>query len=114
MQVQTVTGPDGQPAGAGSAAPTPGGPAATAGLQAHDVIIKVNRTATPDTETLAAVLAGLRPGQQVPVAVTRAGPQRDLALAMVCNRGTGTPIGDLRLAALGATLARAPGLRPPR
>ena len=41
-------------------------------------------------------------------------PQRDLALAMVCNRGTGPPIGDLRLAALGATLARAPGLRPPR
>jgi CubicO group peptidase (beta-lactamase class C family) len=43
-----------------------------------------------------------------------ADPQRDLALAMVCNRGTGTPIGDLRLAELGATLARAPGIRPPR
>lgn len=44
---------------------------AALGVPAGDVIIKVNRTATPDTETLAAVLAGLRPGQQVPVAVTR-------------------------------------------
>jgi S1-C subfamily serine protease len=70
--VQTVTGPNGQPAGAGIAAVIPGGPAANAGLQAGDVITKVNGTATPDTETLAAVLAGLRPGQQVPVTVTRA------------------------------------------
>jgi CubicO group peptidase (beta-lactamase class C family) len=41
-----------------------------------------------------------------------ADPHRDLALAMVCNRGTGTPIGDLRLAELGATVGRAPGARP--
>jgi S1-C subfamily serine protease len=72
VQVQTVTGPGGQPAGVSIATVTPGGPAASAGLQAGDVITKVNRTATPDTETLATVLAGLRPGQQVPVTVTRA------------------------------------------
>jgi CubicO group peptidase (beta-lactamase class C family) len=30
-----------------------------------------------------------------------ADPGRDLAVAMVCNRGTGTPIGDLRLMRLG-------------
>ena len=71
VSVQTVTGPDGQPAGAGIAAVTPGGPAAKAGLQAGDVITAVNGTATPDTETLAAVLAGLQPGQQVSVSVTR-------------------------------------------
>ena len=65
VRVQTVTGPDGQPAGAGIAAVTPGGPAAKAGLQPGDVITAVNGTATPDTETLAAVLAGLQPGQQV-------------------------------------------------
>lgn len=29
-----------------------------------------------------------------------ADPTRDLAVAMVCNRGTGTPVGDLRLARL--------------
>ena len=40
-----------------------------------------------------------------------ADPRRDLALAMVCNRGTGTPIGDLRLAQLGSALVRAPGAR---
>ena len=51
---------------------TPGGPAAKAGLQAGDVITKVNETATPDTETLATVLAGLRPGQQVSVSITKA------------------------------------------
>jgi S1-C subfamily serine protease len=71
VQVQTVTGPNGQPAGVGIAVVTPGGPAATAGLRAGDVITKVNGTPTPDTETLAAVLAGLRPGQQVPVTITR-------------------------------------------
>jgi S1-C subfamily serine protease len=72
VRVQTVTGPDGQPAGVGIAAVTPGGPAAKAGLQPGDVITAVNGTATPDTEALAAVLAGLRPGQQVPLSVTKA------------------------------------------
>jgi S1-C subfamily serine protease len=72
VSVQTVTGPDGQPAGAGVAAVTPGSPAAKAGLQPGDVITAVNGTATPDTETLAAVLAGLQPGQQVTVSVTKA------------------------------------------
>ena len=71
VKVQTVTRPNGQPAGVGIAAVTPGGPAAKAGLQPGDVIIKVNGTATPDTETLAAVLAGLRPEQQVPVTITK-------------------------------------------
>ena len=73
VRVQTVTGPDGQPAGAGIAAVTPGGPAARAGLQPGDVITAVNGTATPDSQTLAAVLAGLQPGQQVTVSVTKAG-----------------------------------------
>ena len=61
VRVQTVTEPDGQPAGAGIATVTPGGPAAKAGLQPGEVITAVNGTATPDTETLTAVLAGLQP-----------------------------------------------------
>jgi S1-C subfamily serine protease len=61
-----------KPAGAGIAAVTPGGPAAKAGLQPGDVITAVNGTATPDTETLATVLAGLQPGQQVSLSVTKA------------------------------------------
>ena len=72
VSVQAVTGPDGQPAGVGIAAVTPGGPAAKAGLQPGDVITAINGTATPDTETLAAVLASLQPGQQVTVSVTKA------------------------------------------
>jgi S1-C subfamily serine protease len=56
----------------GIAAVKPGGPAATAGLQAGDVITKVNGTATPGTETLAAVLAGPRPRQEVPVTIAKA------------------------------------------
>jgi len=71
VRVQTVTGPDGQPAGAGIATVTPGGPAAKAGLQPGEVITAVNGTATPDTETLTAVLAGLQPGQQVSLSVTK-------------------------------------------
>ena len=72
VRVQTVTGPDGQPSGVAIAAVSPGGPAAKAGLQPGDVITAVNGTATPDTEALAAVLAGLQPGQQVPLSVTKA------------------------------------------
>jgi S1-C subfamily serine protease len=71
VRVQTVTGPDGQPADAGIAAMTPGSPAANAGLQPGDVITAVNGTATPDSRTLAAVMAGLRPGQQVTVSLTK-------------------------------------------
>ena len=48
-----------------------GGPAATAGITTGDVITEVDGTATPDPATLAEFLAGLKPGQTVPVAVTR-------------------------------------------
>lgn len=41
-----------------------------------------------------------------------ADPSRQLAVAMVCNRGTGTPIGDVRLLRLGtAVMASLQGLR---
>ena len=67
-------GADGQPMPQQSiAAVLPGGPAAKAGLRAGDVINAVNAAATPDTETLAAILANLHPGQQVPVKATTAG-----------------------------------------
>jgi len=47
-----------------------GGPAATAGINTGDVITAVNGTTTTNATTLADVLAGLKPGQQVGVAVT--------------------------------------------
>jgi putative serine protease PepD len=48
---------------------TPGGPAAHAGIRAGELITSVDGTAMPDPATLADVLAGLRPGQVVRVAV---------------------------------------------
>ena len=72
VRVQTVTGPDGQPADVGIATVSPGGPAARAGLEPGDVITAVNGTAIADTETLAAVLASLRPGQEVSLTITKA------------------------------------------
>lgn len=47
------------------------GPAAKAGIQAGDVITKVDGQATPDTSTLNEVLAGLTPGQKVAVDLVR-------------------------------------------
>ena len=49
----------------------PGGPAARAGIAAGELLAAVDGTATPDQATLADVLAGLRPGQTVTVAVVR-------------------------------------------
>ncbi len=69
--VTTVVDTNGQPAGVGVVSVTPGGQAAKAGLKQGDVITAINGTATPDVATLSGVLAGLRPGQTVTVAVTR-------------------------------------------
>jgi S1-C subfamily serine protease len=71
VRVRTVTGTGGQPVGAGIVAVEGGSGAAHAGLRAGEVIIAVGQSATPDTETLAAVLAGLRPGQHVQVTVLK-------------------------------------------
>jgi putative serine protease PepD len=46
-----------------------GGPAAKAGIRAGELVTAVDGAATPDPATLADVLAGLRPGRSVTVAV---------------------------------------------
>jgi S1-C subfamily serine protease len=71
VEVVTVAGSNGQPAGAGVTAVTKDGPADKAGIKAGDVITGVNKIATPDAQALATVLAGLRPGEQAVVSVTR-------------------------------------------
>lgn len=67
VQVTTVTGANGVPAGAGVISVTPGGPAAKAGLRPGDVITAVGGAATPDVQTLSAVLANADPGLSVKV-----------------------------------------------
>ena len=47
----------------------PGGPAARAGIRTGELVTAVQGRATPDPAVLADVLAGLRPGQAVTVAV---------------------------------------------
>jgi putative serine protease PepD len=49
----------------------PGGPAAKAGIVAGDFITAVNGTPTPTSAQIGTVLAGLKPGQTVKVAITR-------------------------------------------
>jgi S1-C subfamily serine protease len=49
----------------------PGGPAARAGISEGDVITAVNGQPTPNTSALSTVLAGLSPGQTVPVTIVR-------------------------------------------
>jgi S1-C subfamily serine protease len=71
VRVRTVTGASGQPVGAGIVSVLAGSGAADAGLRPGEVITAVGQSATPDTETLAAVLVRLRPGQRVPVTVLK-------------------------------------------
>lgn len=70
VQIVTVVNSTGQPTGMGIVSVTPGGPAATAGLQANEVITSVNDTPVRRAAELAQVLAELDPGQTVPVTVT--------------------------------------------
>lgn len=70
VRIVTVVGADGQPGGMGVVSVVPGGPAATAGLNAGDVITAVNNVPVRRAAELAQVLAKLDPGQAVPVTVT--------------------------------------------
>jgi S1-C subfamily serine protease len=71
VQVATVTGAGGAPAGAGVVVVTPGGPADRAGIRPGDVIRSLGREPVPDSESLTRALAGARPGQAVTLTVAR-------------------------------------------
>ncbi len=62
-----------QPAGAVIVAVTPGGAAASAGLQAGDVITKIGDTPVDSLNALTTALASLTPGSKVTVTYTRDG-----------------------------------------
>jgi putative serine protease PepD len=59
-----------------------GGPAAKAGIRTGQLITAVDGTATPDPATYADVLAGLRPGQTVSVAISTAGAVRTVQVTL--------------------------------
>jgi S1-C subfamily serine protease len=67
---RTVVDADSKPVGVGVVSAEPGGAAAKAGIKAGDLITAVDGTATPSMSVLSETLATLKPGQQVPVAVT--------------------------------------------
>ncbi len=61
-----------RPVGVGVVEVSSGGPAANAGIVAGDVITSVNKVAVRSMDALSGELATLRPGQQVPVGITKA------------------------------------------
>jgi len=75
VTVETVANAGGQPAGVGVVSVMKGGPAAQAGIRAGDVIHAVNGQPTNSVTELQSVLAGLKPGDQVRVRLSRNGTQ---------------------------------------
>jgi S1-C subfamily serine protease len=54
------------------------GPAASAGIKPGDLIVAVNKTPVANTDELAAVLAGIKPGTTIPVEVVRDGKKQTI------------------------------------
>jgi putative serine protease PepD len=78
----TAVTPDGQPAGVTVASVSAGGPAAAAGLRAGDVITALDGQQTATQAALTAILAVLKPGQQVKVTYTRSGSSRTVTVTL--------------------------------
>jgi S1-C subfamily serine protease len=66
------------PVGAYVRSVTPGSPGAKAGIQAHDIITRIDNNALSDQLTLEQILAGHSPGDVVSVAIWRNGATLDL------------------------------------
>jgi len=79
---QTVADQSGNPAGVGVAAVAASGPAASAGIQAGDVITSVGGKPTPNTSVLASVEAQYKPGDKVPVKIVRNGQSRAVEVTL--------------------------------
>jgi putative serine protease PepD len=80
--VTTVSDGTGRPAGVGVVSVTPGGPAASAGIAAGDVITSVGGQQTASTQQLATVLAGLDVGKTVPVTVVSGSGKRTVQVTL--------------------------------
>jgi putative serine protease PepD len=65
----------------------PGGPAAKAGIKPGDVILEVDGKQTPTADVLVSVVAGLHPGQHVPVKLVRRGKSLTVTVTLGELRG---------------------------
>lgn len=72
VTVRTITDANLDPVGAGVVSTVSGGPAADAGIASGDVITSLNKSAVTSAAQLSEQLATLRPGEKVPVGVTKA------------------------------------------
>jgi len=68
---RSVVDTNSKPVGVGVVEVTSGGPAANAGIVTGDVITSLNKVAVTSMAALSAELSTLKPGQQVPVAITK-------------------------------------------
>jgi putative serine protease PepD len=82
ISAQTVADASGQPAGVGVVAVTPGGAAAEAGIMAGDIIVSVAGQPTGSLTALQSVLAAAKPGDKVPVRVSRDGTQSTVTVTL--------------------------------
>ncbi len=73
ITAETVADANGQPAGTGVVSVQPGGAAAKAGIRAGDIIVSVAGQPTDSVTALQAVLALHKPGDKVPVRLSRDG-----------------------------------------
>lgn len=82
VQVTTVVDRSGQPQGVGVVDVASGGPAEAAGIKPGDVIVALDGKQTPSVQALSSVLAGLQPGQKVPVTIERNGSKQDVQVTL--------------------------------
>jgi putative serine protease PepD len=75
ITAQTVANASGQPAGVGVVRVNPGGAAAKAGIRPGDIILSVAGQPTDSITALQAVLAAHKPGDRVPVRISRDGKE---------------------------------------
>ncbi len=73
ITADTIANSSGDPVGVGVVGVTPGGSADKAGIRAGDIITGIDGTSTPTLAALEGVLAELKPGDTVPVKLSRNG-----------------------------------------
>jgi S1-C subfamily serine protease len=82
ISARTEVTPSGRASGVAIASVSDGGPAASAGLRAGDVITSVDGSPTQRAAQLDALLASLKPGMQVNVSYTRSGLARTATVTL--------------------------------